>query len=136
MKKKTKPTSIRLEPVFEEDLKEKCKGLGCSKSEYLQEAGKFMVYGSSEFNFGDNEEENSQDQENTQEERPRPTARLILESENKPKTFECKNGNLYENGSLIGSCSNYDLNDGKVYDKNGKYLGQIQNNSKPHIVEV
>ncbi len=61
MKKKTKPTSVRLESDFEQDLKEKCKGLGCSKSEYLQEAGKFALYGNSEFDFGDDENEESKE---------------------------------------------------------------------------
>jgi len=87
LKKKTKPTSVRLESDFEQDLKEKCKGLGCSKSDYLQEAGKFMVYGSSEFDFGD-DDQNSQDQEEnipgpdrnpTPKEEPKPTVNWLTD---------------------------------------------------------
>jgi len=87
LKKKTKPTSVRLESDFEQDLKEKCKDLGCSKSDYLQEAGKFMVYGSSEFDFGDDDQNNQDQEENipgpdrnpTPKEEPKPTVNWLTD---------------------------------------------------------
>ncbi len=116
---KTKTASVRLPKEMFEEIDNICDDVGCSRNEWIKD----------KLREGIREEtnENSQDQENSQGESPRPTARWILESENKPKTFTCDNGYLYENGSLFGSCSNYDLNDGKVYEKNGKYLGPIQN---------
>jgi len=113
---KTKTASVRLPKEMYQEIDNICDDVGCSRNDWIKDTLQDKL-----------REENSQDQENSQGESPRPTVTAILESENKPKTFTCDNGYLYENGSLFGSCSNYDLNDGKVYEKNGKYLGPIQN---------
>ena len=42
------------------------------------------------------------------------------------RTFTCSNGNLYEDGDLVGSCSDYDMSEGNVW-KDGKQIGVIEN---------
>jgi len=42
------------------------------------------------------------------------------------RIFTCSNGNLYEDGDFVGSCSDYDLIDGNVW-KDGKQIGVIEN---------
>jgi len=122
MKKKNRkvnPTSVRLEPELLDDLDERCNELGCSRNDFIRSSVEYSVY---EVDSIESDEEESK----------KPQGIKVEEI----KEFECKNGNLYENGSLFGSCSNYDLDQGKVYEKNGKYLGQIKNDSKPQLVEI
>ena len=120
--RKVKPTSVRFDDELLSDLDEKCKNIGCSRNDFVKASTELMVYDTTNFDFG-----------NEEDEEPEEPLRIKVED---VKEFECKNGNLYENGSLFGSCSNYDLDQGKVYEKNGKYLGQIKNNSKPQIVFI
>jgi len=42
------------------------------------------------------------------------------------RTFTCSNGNLYEDGDFVGSCSDYELKQGNVY-KDGNQIGVIEN---------
>ena len=42
------------------------------------------------------------------------------------RTFTCSNGNLYEDGDFVGSCSDYELRQGNVW-KDGKQIGVIEN---------
>ena len=42
------------------------------------------------------------------------------------RTFTCSNGNLYEDGDFVGSCSDYDLREGNVW-KDGNQIGVIEN---------
>jgi len=42
------------------------------------------------------------------------------------RTFTCSNGNLYEDGDFVGSCSDYELRQGNVY-KDGNQIGIIEN---------
>ena len=42
------------------------------------------------------------------------------------RTFTCSNGNLYEDGDLVGPCSDYDMSEGNVW-KDGKQIGVIKN---------
>ena len=121
MKKKTKPTSVRLDPDLQDDLDERCDELGCSKNKFIEESIKLGLGGSSEFDFGDEEEEESK----------KPQLITVEEA----SEFDCKDGNLFENGSFVGKCSDYDLNDGKVYEKNGKYLGKIIPKATIEIIE-
>ena len=121
MKKKIKPTSFRPRGELLEKIDSVCEKLDCSRNDYINTALESAI-------SEDIEEENSQDQEESKKPQLIKVEDVI--------EFECKNGNLYENGSLFGSCSNYDLDQGKVYEKNGKYLGQIKNDSKPQIVEI
>jgi len=114
---KTKTASVRLPKEMFEEIDNICDGVGCSRNDWIKDTLQDKL-----------REENSQDQEE-------PKKPQLIKVEDVIE-FECKNGNLYENGSLFGSCSNYDLDQGKVYEKNGKYLGQIKNDSKPQLVEI
>jgi len=114
---KTKTASVRLPKEMFEEIDNICDGVGCSRNDWIKDTLQDKL-----------REENSQDQEESKKPQLIKVEDVI--------EFECKNGNLYENGSLFGSCSNYDLDQGKVYEKNGKYLGQIKNDSKPQLVEI
>jgi len=115
---KTKTASVRLPKEMYEEIDNICDGIGCSRNDWIKDKLREGIRKESN--------ENSQDQEE-------PKKPQLIKVEDVIE-FECKNGNLYENGSLFGSCSNYDLDQGKVYEKNGKYLGQIKNDSKPQLV--
>ena len=114
---KTKTASVRLPKEMFEEIDNICDDVGCSRNDWIKDTLQDKL-----------REENSQDQEESKKPQLIKVEDVI--------EFECKNGNLYENGSLFGSCSDYDLEQGKVYDKNGNYLGQIKNNSKPQIVFI
>ena len=114
---KTKTASVRLPKEMFEEIDNICDGVGCSRNDWIKDTLQDKL-----------REENSQDQEE-------PKKPQLIKVEDVIE-FECKNQNLYENGSLFGSCSDYDLKQGKVYEKNGKYLGQIKNDSKPQLVEI
>jgi len=111
---KTKTASVRLPKEMYEEIDNICDGIGCSRNDWIKDTLQDKL-----------REENSQDQEESK----KP---LLIKVED-VKEFDCKNGNLYENGSLFGKCSDYELNDGKVYEKNGKYLGKIKHDPKPQI---
>ena len=117
---KTKTASVRLPKEMYEEIDNICDDIGCSRNDWIKDKLREGIRKESN--------ENSQDQEE-------PKKPQLIKVEDVIE-FECKNGNLYENGSLFGSCSNYDLDQGKVYEKNGKYLGQIKNDSKPQLVEI
>jgi len=42
------------------------------------------------------------------------------------RTFACSDGNLYEDGDFVGSCSDYELRQGNVW-KDGNQIGVIEN---------
>jgi len=116
---KTKTASVRLPKEMYEEIDNVCDDIGCSRNDWIKDALKDKLR--EQFN------ENSQDQE---ENTPRPYRNPT------PKTFTCKNGNLYENGSLFGRCADYNLNAGFVYDKDRNYLGKIKNDDPKPQVEV
>ena len=110
-KNKTKPTSIRLESELLEDLDKRCDELGCSRNDFIRSSVEYSVY----------EVDSIESDENDNQEPKKP---LLIKVED-IREFDCKDGNLYENDSFFGKCSNYELSGGKVYEKNGKYLGKI-----------
>lgn len=116
VKNKAKPTSVRLEPELQKELDERCTDLGCSRNDYVKESVKFMLYNESDFDFGNEDLDDDYQPQKT------------------PREFDCKDGILYENGSALGKCSEYNLRDGKVHDKNWNYLGMIQHDPKPSVV--
>ena len=121
MKKKNRkvnPTSVRLEPELLDDLDERCNELGCSRNDFIRSSVEYSVY--------------EVDSIESDEEEPKSLKAEIIDI----REFDCKDGNLFENDSFFGKCSNYELNDGKVYEKNGKYLGKIKHDPKPQVVFI
>jgi len=47
-------------------------------------------------------------------------------TEDKLRIFDCDSGIMYENGNVVGNCSEFDLRQGKVFDKSGKQIGITQ----------
>ena len=113
-----KPTSVKFPKEMLADIDNECEGLGCNRTDFIKEAVQEKLYGKAQ-----------------EQEEPKKPQLIKVED---VIEFECKNGNLYENGSLVGPCSNYNLDHGKVYEKNGKYLGQIQHDpNKPRqVIEI
>ena len=46
--------------------------------------------------------------------------------EDKLRIFDCDSGIMYENGNVVGNCSEFDLRQGKVFDEGGKQIGITQ----------
>ena len=118
MKKKNqkpKPTSVRLDQKLLEDMDERCNELGCSRNEFIRSVVEFSVY--------------EDDSMESDEEEPK-----VIKVED-VKEFDCKDGSLYANGSFYGKCSDFDMNKGKVYAKNGKYLGKIIPHATIEIID-
>ncbi len=67
-----------------ENLREKCNDLGCSINDYIVACIEFMITGSSEFDFGDEEDSNMQ-----------KTAKDIQSDEEKFKPYYDSHGNYY-----------------------------------------
>jgi len=120
---KVKPTSIRFDADLQADLDERCDKLGCSKNKFVEESVRIGLWGSSDFNFGDEQEDEVE-----------PKKPLLIKVED-IREFDCKNGNLYENDSFVGKCSDFELNNGKVYAKNGKYLGKIIHKATVELID-
>lgn len=57
MKKKVKPTSVRLDNKLLEELDQRCNKVGCSRSDFIKNSIDFIINQSSDFDFGDDEEE-------------------------------------------------------------------------------
>lgn len=53
----SRTVSARIPKEVHEELRERCNNLGCSINDYLAESIKFTLYGSSDFNFEDEQEE-------------------------------------------------------------------------------
>jgi len=117
---KTKTASVRLPKEMYEEIDNICDGIGCSRNDWIKD----------KLQEGIREETNQNSQDQEESKKPQ-----IIKVEDVIE-FECKNGNLYENDSFFGKCSDYELNDGKVYEKNGKYLGKIKHDPKPQVVFI
>ena len=52
----TKTVSARITNETHEELRERCNKVGCSINDYISESINFMLHGSSEFDFVDEEE--------------------------------------------------------------------------------
>ena len=96
MKKKRKPTSIRLDDELSDELDQRCSDLGCSKSDFIKNAVEYVITNESNFDFGDEEE--------------------IEESEPKPIVTEIKTRNSEpEKSSMVMH--------GKILDDDGNVIG-------------
>jgi len=63
MKKKVKPTSVRLDRELLEELDQRCTKVGCSRNDFIKNSIDFIINQSSNFDFGDDEEESEEPQE-------------------------------------------------------------------------
>ncbi len=122
MKKKVKPTSVRLDNELLEEVDQRCGELGCSRNDFIKNSVDFIINQSSGFDFGDDEESKGI-LSIIEKEGPEPI------TQEKMRSFNCKSGMMYENGIVIGDCADFHLDYGKVFDKTGKQIGLID--SKP-----
>jgi len=97
MKKKEKPTSVRLGNELTDELGNRCSNLGCSKSDFIKNAVEFMITNESDFDFGDEEEEI--------EEEPKEPAKIsVTRIPDEPKSFPVMHGKILDDyGNIIGS---------------------------------
>ncbi|MDG7050376.1 MAG: hypothetical protein JRZ94_04150 [Nitrososphaerota archaeon] len=108
-----KTVSAKLERKDHDRFLNLCNLEGCTVSEALRD----MI-----LQWCDAGEEDAE----TEKDSPKPMV-TIIEDIPKLRSFSCSNGFLYENGALIGNCSDYVLRHGEVYDKKGIHLGTIKN---------
>ena len=112
-----------------EKLRDRCNNVGCTINDWLEAAIEYVFIGSSDFDFGDEEELIETEPEPLDSKQPKIMQGEII----KPRTFTCKNGRLFENGVDIGNTRDFELSKGKVYDKQNNFLGNIEN-KEPYIV--
>jgi len=55
----SRTVSARISKELHEELREQCNKLGCSINDFIAESIKFSLYGSSDFDFGFDEQETS-----------------------------------------------------------------------------
>ena len=96
--------TVKLEKDMLESVDNHCEGLGCSRTDFVIEAVQEKLEGKTE-----ESEINVKDIEPI--------------TEDKLRIFDCNSGIMYENGIVVGNCSEIDLRQGKVFDKNGKQIG-------------
>lgn len=106
-----KTVSTKLEKNDHERFLELCNKEGCTVSEAIRD----MVLQWCDVN-----------EEDVETEDPKPIVTIVADIP-KLRTFNCANGFLYENGTLVGNCFDYNLRNGEVYDKKGNHLGTIKN---------
>jgi len=105
-----KTVSTKLENVDFNRLMDMCNDDGQCISESLREMIKQHLDCHEEWK----ENEKSEDDESIKTE-PKPPKITIL------RTFTCSNGNLYEDGDLVGPCSDFDMSEGNVW-KDGEQI--------------
>jgi len=91
MKKKAKPTSVRLDNDLLEELDQRCEKVGCSRNDFIKNSVEFAITQQSDFDFGEEEEESEEE------------SRIIVE--NVPDDpIPMAHGKIYDdNGNLVGT---------------------------------
>jgi len=110
----TKIISFRLDESLIDDIDLTCKKLGCNRNVWVKNAIETKLK-----------------MEPTDDVQKKPQLIKVEDVEE----FDCKDKSLYANGSFYGKCSDFDMNKGKVYAKNGKYLGKIIPHATIEIIE-
>ena len=104
---KTKTASVRLPKEMYEEIDNFCDDVGCTRNDWIKDTLKDKLR---------TQDENTQQSEiNVEDVEPI--------KENKLRIFDCDSGIMYENGISVGNCSEFDLRQGKVFEKNGKQIG-------------
>ena len=117
-KSKIKPTSVRFNDELLSDLDEKCSGLACSRNDYITESVKLILWGSSDFDFGDEEVEKRQDPK-VIDSKPQPTITLIGDDDT-PIRISHDNGKTWKD---VPKVMNY-----TVYEDDGNIIGKSKEN--------
>jgi len=93
MKKKTIPTSVRLDNDLLKELDQRCSKVGCTRNDFIKNSIEFAVYQSSDFDFGDEEE--------IEESEPKPIVTEIIEPK---KSSVIAHGKILDDfGNVIGT---------------------------------
>ena len=121
----TKTVSSRINNKNHQELLQRCNKVGCTINEWINEAIQCMLTNSSEFNFGDEDEGSKIESKRTE-----------INDTPEPRIFDCKDGFLFENEIKIGNCADYKLDDGKVHDDRGNFLGKTRDSLKPIVTEI
>ena len=91
MKKKTKPTSVRFDSDLLEELDQRCGKVGCSRNDFIKNSVEFAIYQSSNFDFGDEEEESKEEPK-------------IIVKDAPEDTIPMAHGKIFDdNGNLVGT---------------------------------
>ena len=103
---KTKTSSVRLPKEMFEEIDNFCDDVGCTRNDWIKDTlkNKLRI-----------QEENIQESENVEDIKPI--------TEDKLRIFDCDSGIMYENRIAVGNCSEFNLRQGKVFDKSGKQIG-------------
>ena len=96
----TRTVSARIPKELHEELRERCNKVGCSINDFLEASIEFILYGQSEFDFGD--EEDFEDDEPS-------------EIESEPLR-----------GKRPPTLTNLNVENGKVYDESGNLIGTVK----------
>jgi len=94
MKKKTIPTSVRLDNDLLKEVAQRCDKLGCTRNDFIKNSVEFTIYNSSNFDFGDEDKE-----EETEE--PKPIITEIIEPKKSSMVMHGKI--LDDDGNVIGT---------------------------------
>jgi len=108
---KTKTASVRLPKEMFEEIDNFCDDIGCTRNDWIKDTLKDKLRTQLH--------ENTIDLENNVED-------IEPITEDKLRIFDCDSGIMYENGNVVGNCSEFDLRQGKVFDKSGKQIGITQ----------
>ena len=104
---KTKTASVRLPKEMFEEIDNFCNDIGCTRNNWIKDTLKDKLR---------TQDENTQESEINVED-------IEPNTEDKLRIFDCNSGIMYENGIAVGNCSEFDLRQGKVFDKSGKQIG-------------
>jgi len=94
MKKKAKPTSVRLDNDLLEELDQRCEKVGCSRNDFIKNSVEFAITQQSDFDFGEEEEES--------EEEPQVKVTLVEKEEPIPRVM-AHGKILDDDGNVIGT---------------------------------
>jgi len=97
MKKKTKPTSVRLDEELLNEIDQRCSKVGCTRNDFIKNSVGFIFNQSSDFDFGDEEEE-------TDEEPEKPQVKITLIEKEEPKPIVMAHGKILDDfGNVVGT---------------------------------
>jgi predicted DNA-binding protein len=94
MIKKVNPTSVRLDSELLEELDQRCGKVGCSRNDFIKNSVDFIINQSSDFDFGDEEEESEE-----------PKVKVSMVEEETPKSIPViAHGKILDDfGNIIGT---------------------------------
>ena len=122
---KEKIIHARIDNDTHEKLMEKCNENSCTFTQYIDSIISESL-----------EKDNESDQlEKKLEDVPPEEFHETQNEERQSPLFRVTFGRMYENGTDVGSSLDYEFNNGKVFDRSSKYLGNMDN-KEPYVVWV